>query len=559
MRRFLRVSLIGIFLFSLIFGVGIWSGVELRKQLDQRLSIASHIHWRVVGFYNSLFRSGTIETRQIGTNRVRLKVDTFFLPLNVAGKAGGITVVDGTSVVVLDRKGVMFMVTDDTALPLEVATPPNNTDALRDQYNDGRFGEAKIDFEWFRYNDVLHVADTTGTWLIVSYSYWNPDAFCLTSRLARLRLEDGSDPQSWRASAEDWELVKETVPCLPPRETDDALAGLEAGGRLVALEPGKVAWSSGAYERDDAELAPYTAALSQRLDSEYGKILEVTLATGETTIVARGLRNPQGLTVDHNGQLWATDHGMRGGDELNRVTPGSNFGWPAVTYGTHYNTRPAVNSDRHGGHAGYDLPAAVFVPSIAPGTALAVTNFNYAWEGDILVGGFNGNLYRVHNGERDGMFIEEIPMGDFRLRDMDRLADGRIVIWTDDRRIIYLTNDTRQTQADVLLSRIDTLQDATLKASLQGMSETCLRCHGLEEGEILAGPSLYRICGMKPGSADFDGYSGALDAVEEPWSVESLARFIENPNAVAPETSMAWSGTNPAAAQAMSKLLCELY
>ncbi|MEO1606457.1 MAG: PQQ-dependent sugar dehydrogenase [Pseudomonadota bacterium] len=558
MRRFLRLILISGFLFMLVFGGGIWAGVELRRQLDKPLSIASHIHWRVIGFYNSMFRAGSSESTKVFTNRVRLKVDTFFLPLDVAGKAGGITVVGGTSVVVLDRQGTMFLVTDGMAEPLDVATPDNNMAALRRQFDDGRFGEARIDYEWFRYNDVLHVSDSTGDWLILSYSHWNPEAFCQTSRLARLQLPAGSAPRDWRATAQDWELVKETAPCLPPRETGEALAGLEAGGRLVSLDPGRVAWSSGAYERDDAETAPYTQALSQRLDSDYGKVLEVTLETGDTRILARGLRNPQGLTMDRNGQLWVTDHGMRGGDELNRVVEGANFGWPAVTYGTHYNTRPAVNSERHGGHAGYDLPTAVFVPSVAPGSALAVSDFNYAWEGDILIGGFNGNLYRVHNGERDGMVIEEIPMGDIRLRDMDRLADGRIVIWTDDRRIIYLTNDTRQTPADVLLSRISALEDTALRASLDSMSETCLRCHGLAEGEILAGPSLHGICGAEPGSADYDGYSGALAAVPAPWSTESLARFIENPEAVAPGNSMAWSGASPRASQAMAELLCAL-
>lgn len=558
-KRYLRLFLMTSVLTVLVFLGGVWSGVELRKQLDRPLSIASHIHWRAVGFYNSLFRAGKSEQTRISTNRVRLQVDTFFLPLDIAGKAGGITVVDGSSIVVLDRLGTLFLVTDNDAVALDVETPDNNTDDLRSQFQDGRFGDARIDFEWFRFNDVLHVSDETGDWLIVSYSYWNPEAFCQTSRLSRLPLAPGSAPQAWQARADDWQLVKETVPCLPPRESGEALAGLEAGGRLVSLSPGVVAWSSGAYERDDAVQGPdYSEALAQRLDSDYGKVMKVDLETGATTFLARGLRNPQGLTIDANGQLWVTDHGMRGGDELNRVVEGSNFGWPAVTYGTHYNTLPAVNRDRHEGHAGYDLPAAAFVPSIAPGTALAVTNFNYAWEGDILVGGFNGSLYRVHNGERDGIVIEEIPMGDLRLRDMDRLDDGRIVIWTDDRRIITLMNDTRQTQADILLSRISALDDANLKASLEGMSETCLRCHSLEDGEMLAGPSLHQICTKTPGSTSFDGYSGALDALDGPWSVDSLARFIAAPLEVAPGTNMDWSGTNDlAAARTMARLLCE--
>ena len=187
------------------------------------------------------------------------------------------------------------------------------------------------------------------------------------------------------------------------------IRGLEAGGRLAYEGEGNVIWTSGAYERDDqVQSANIAKTLAQDDKSDYGKVLRVNIHSGDRTIIAKGLRNPQGVTIGENGDIWVTDHGMRGGDELNLVLEGANFGWPAVTLGTKYNRLPGGGKSYHDGHWGYNKPAVAFVPSIAPTSVLHLRNFAAPWKGDILVGGLNGNIYRVYFEEKTVLFVEEI-------------------------------------------------------------------------------------------------------------------------------------------------------
>lgn len=111
------------------------------------------------------------------------------------------------------------------------------------------------------------------------------------------------------------------------------MEGVEAGGRLAHLIGTQIIWSSGAYGRDDKYTGDPGDTLAQNDATDYGKLLLVDIASGEITKIAKGLRNPQGLSVDPDGGIWVTDHGMRGGDELNYTTVWRcpNFGHPVVS------------------------------------------------------------------------------------------------------------------------------------------------------------------------------------------------------------------------------------
>jgi len=76
-----------------------------------------------------------------------------------------------------------------------------------------------------------------------------------------------------------------------------------------------------------------------------------------------GHRNPQGLALAPDGQLWAHEHGARGGDEVNRVRKGANYGWPIISYGTHYSGRKIGEGTEQDG---MQQPAHYWDPSIAP-------------------------------------------------------------------------------------------------------------------------------------------------------------------------------------------------
>lgn len=141
-----------------------------------------------------------------------------------------------------------------------------------------------------------------------------------------------------------------------------------------------------------------------------------------------GHRNPQGL-VRHpkTGELLATEHGPRGGDELNRIQPAVNYGWPEVTYGMNYNGTP-ITSRTEG--AEFTSPVVQWTPSIAAcGLAVAHGSRYPAWEGDVFAGGLaSQQLRRVRI--RGGQVVEDeiVLRGLGRIRDVRFGPDGLLYL-----------------------------------------------------------------------------------------------------------------------------------
>ncbi|WP_256001950.1 PQQ-dependent sugar dehydrogenase [Pedobacter deserti] len=104
-----------------------------------------------------------------------------------------------------------------------------------------------------------------------------------------------------------------------------------------------------------------------------------------SSIYSYGHRNPQGLTIHPTtGKIWETEHGPRGGDELNIVSPGKNYGWPVISYGINYNGKPITNLTAK---AGMEQPVHYWIPSIGPsGLAFVQGNKYKGWTGNVLAG-----------------------------------------------------------------------------------------------------------------------------------------------------------------------------
>src|SRR5690606_26755660 len=94
------------------------------------------------------------------------------------------------------------------------------------------------------------------------------------------------------------------------------------GGRIEALSPSTVLVSVGDHQHNGID----GPDLVRDPASSYGRIYAVDLETREARLVSQGHRNPQGLTVNDRGEIWATEHGPRGGDELNRIRAGGDYG-----------------------------------------------------------------------------------------------------------------------------------------------------------------------------------------------------------------------------------------
>ena len=194
---------------------------------------------------------------------------------------------------------------------------------------------------------------------------------------------------------------------------------------------------------------------AQNLDSHLGKILRINddgtipednpfldRPDAKPELWSVGHRNPQGLVRDPvTDRVWSTEHGSQGGDELNIIVPGMNYGWPIVTHSVEYGAaRTPISPDRT--RAGMFDPVAVWTPSIAPGGMAVYRGDRYAgWDGHLLATGLRvqdgdnrGAIFRI---EVEGTEItgqSRIDLGDVRVRDVEIGADGLVYALVTDKR-----------------------------------------------------------------------------------------------------------------------------
>ncbi|MFT4861699.1 MAG: glucose/arabinose dehydrogenase [Pseudohongiellaceae bacterium] len=159
-------------------------------------------------------------------------------------------------------------------------------------------------------------------------------------------------------------------------------------------------------------------------------------------IYSFGHRNPQSLTLNPiTGDLWAGEHGPQGGDELNIVNPGVNYGWPVVGYGVNYGPGRPIHATQE--QEGMEGPKHYWVPSIATsGLMIYGGDLFPNWKGDAFVGGLRGQLLaRVDINDAGDMAIsdESLMVGIGRVRDVREGPDGAIYVATENRGILRLT------------------------------------------------------------------------------------------------------------------------
>lgn len=137
-----------------------------------------------------------------------------------------------------------------------------------------------------------------------------------------------------------------------------------------------------------------------------------------------GHRNPQGAAMDSSGQLWVTEHGARGGDEVNRIQKGANYGWPVISYGTHYSGRSIGEGTSK---PGMEQPVSYWDPSIAPsGLTFYTSGPIRGWSGDM----FAGSLKFDYIARLEGAPLREVEQirgeSTQRVRDVRQGPDGAL-------------------------------------------------------------------------------------------------------------------------------------
>lgn len=272
---------------------------------------------------------------------------------------------------------------------------------------------------------ALHPEFPNPGWLYFTYSAPMGEKGS-TTRLARALLKD--------ATLEQWEILYTTEPVQSTSK--------HYGGRLLFTD-GYLYMTMG--ERGAGDLA-------QQLDTDLGKVLRFRTdgsipddnpfaeAPGaRKAIFTYGHRNPQGLARHPvTGDVWVTEHGPQGGDELNRLEPGVNYGWPVITYGEEYGGGKIGEGTAKEGMA---QPAYYYVPSIATGGLAFYQGTAFpGWNGDAFIGALRAfHLNRLAFGP-GGKVTEHRLLSDLqlRVRDVKLGPDGRLYVLSEQGSLLRL-------------------------------------------------------------------------------------------------------------------------
>jgi len=252
------------------------------------------------------------------------------------------------------------------------------------------------------------------------------------TNVARARLDNNT--------LSDVKVIFRSTPAKP--NGNDLSAGTKTGGRIAIAADGNLFVTIG--DRDAAGAHPWDVA--QKLDTDLGKIIHITpdgkpapgnpfLGTPGALpeIWSIGQRSQEGLAFDpETHRLWETEHGPRGGDELNLIEKGKNYGWPLITHGIDY-SGAAVGAGITAKN-GMEQPVYYWDPVIASsGLAFYHGSLFPEWKNSLFVGGLRGMLLDRLTLRDDKVVAEEALLTDLhsRIRDVRVGPDGAVYVLTD--------------------------------------------------------------------------------------------------------------------------------
>ncbi|NJK99519.1 MAG: PQQ-dependent sugar dehydrogenase [Spirulinaceae cyanobacterium SM2_1_0] len=317
------------------------------------------------------------------------------------------------SMLITERAGRLRQVQNGQLLPTPIAGVPP-------VFAQGQGGLLDI---------ALHPRFAENQWVYFTYAAGNAQAN--RTRVARARF-DGD-------ALQDWQDIFEV--------SQAKAGGQHFGARLLWLPDETLLVSIGDGGNPPVRLAGQLIRLqAQNLDSALGKVLRLNAdgsipddnpvfdrqPSQRLPVWSYGHRNIQGLAYDPlRDRVWATEHGARGGDELNLVQPGENYGWPVVSHSREYATgQPVAPAQSQPGAVD---PLMVWTPAIAPsGLAVYSGEVFPAWRGHLFAGGLvSRSVLRLEATEQGATVSEIIAVGQ-RVRDVRQGPDGLIYILTDE-------------------------------------------------------------------------------------------------------------------------------
>jgi aldose sugar dehydrogenase len=365
---------------------------------------------------------------------------------------------------------------------------------------------------------------------------------CFTANVSRVTVVVQGDTVR---AIEPWRTIFTSEPCLTLiPDVEIPFPGHISGGKMIEYDEERLLLSVGDFAHDVYPPEPF--ALDP--DKPYGKFLLLDKETGEYSIYASGMRNAMGLYRDLTGVIWATESGPQGGDELNIVERGMNFGWPLESFGIDYGTQPWPLSEAQGRHDEFDPPVIAWLPSIVPTNLVRLegpaTAFDL-WRGDLVLGTLRDQSLRRLRPGTDGRILtdERIFLGE-RIRDLLRLDDGTLVLLTDGTGHLMFLGDGGPVYEPVddpeVMARIVDLEGyGALTVGLGGMErisvagdelfvQKCASCHSVD-GRNMVGPHLNELLERRVGGLDDYSYSSQLAFDGRPWTPALLSEFLLNP------------------------------
>ncbi len=268
----------------------------------------------------------------------------------------------------------------------------------------------------------------TTKWIYFSY---NKDIYGQgATTLARARLKD--------QSLVDWQNLLVTKSTSPKN--------VHFGGRISFDDHAHVFLSIGDRGvRSNAQTLSNHAGSILRLNLDGSIPADNPFANNDNTlseIWSYGHRNPQGLFFNTNTQqLWEVEHGPRGGDEINLIKIGKNYGWPIISYGKEYGEPDPVGESTE--REGMEQPVRTYIPSIATSSLIQYTGQTFTdWQGSLLVGALKSQHLNQIYLDKDGKATIENKLFrniNGRIRNVIESPEGWLYLSTDDGRILRIS------------------------------------------------------------------------------------------------------------------------
>jgi glucose/arabinose dehydrogenase len=278
----------------------------------------------------------------------------------------------------------------------------------------------RLDDSRFAITDIAVLSETAnGAAIVASYPTYDRSRQCVAVSLAAYQLNFAT-PSLQRNKT--WFTSK---PCVP------VIAVQHAAGRIEVIDKTSVYLTIG-------DLG-FTKINQPKVRGDLGSIFKVSQKSVEK--ISQGHRNQQGIVL-REGNLYISEHGPRGGDELNLITKGQDYGWPAVTFGEPYSAGDYVRPKVTGSHEGFTKPLTNWVPSVAPTELIALPQGPLwgTWQSQLVMGTLREEsliFIQLRNRTTVGA-IEKVSVGE-RIRDLDLAPDGKILATTDSGQLLMIS------------------------------------------------------------------------------------------------------------------------